>query len=583
MGHYERLSYLDNSFLAIESRTTHMHVAGIALFDASSVLSDDGGIDIDRIRRYVASKLHLIPRYRQRLAFVPVERHPVWVDDEHFNLEYHVRHTSLPKPGTFDQLKKFVGRVHSQQLDRSKPLWEMYVVEGVEADRFALISKVHHCMIDGMAGVDLMAVLLGLAPSDEIEELPVFRPRPVPTGAELVLKETSRRTADAIARVRSIGRLAEDARSAAELAARRIRAVSYSLGSGWLTPAAKTPINGHITPNRRFDVLQTDLAGIKAIKNALGGTVNDVILAIVAGGVRRFLQDARDFTIPDDIDFRVMAPVSVRDPSQRGTLGNQVAMWLADMPVAEPDPLARLTAIRAVTKHLRETDQAYGAATLVRMSAGAPATLVSLASRLAAAARPFNMTVTNIPGPQFPLYLLGSKMLEQYPLVPLYESHGVGVAVFSYDGAMQWGFNADFDLLADLPEFVAAVDAEYHELADLAAMAPKEQVAQKATAATKRKGPKPRPPLGTKSPAGASGAGATAPATKTAAKKPAAKKPATRKLPATKSPAKKSLAKKSLAKKSPAKRAAAKKAAAATKRTPTKTGRTKTPAKPAGT
>jgi WS/DGAT/MGAT family acyltransferase len=494
---------------------------------------------------------------------VPFERHPVWVDDEHFNIDYHIRHSSLPKPGSFDQLKLLMGRLCSQQLDRSKPLWELNVVEGLEGDRFAIISKIHHSMIDGISGVDLMAVLLNLAPTSEIPDSPPFEPRPVPSGAELVVRETARRAGRAVAALRSVQTLAEDVQSMALEGARRVRAIRNSLGSGWLTTATKTPINGAIGPNRRFATLKTPLDDVKEIKNALGGTVNDVILATVAGGVRKFLVDERDFDV-SGIDFRVMAPVSVRSPNQRGTLGNQVAMWLASLPVAEADPAARLAAVAAETENLKRTDQALGAASIVRMSSGAPSTLVSLASRLATGARPFNMTVTNVPGPQFPFYLLESRLLDQYPLVPLWNGHGVGIALFSYDGGVSWGFNADFDVMYDLEAFVAAIQASFEELLTLArgGTAASATGARKPTTAKSRVStPKKRPPLGaTTKPSAAK----TPAAKKPAAKKPAAAKAAAAKKPAAKKPAaaKAAAAKKSAAKTPAAKAATAKKPAA---------------------
>ncbi|MDJ0960177.1 MAG: wax ester/triacylglycerol synthase family O-acyltransferase, partial [Acidimicrobiia bacterium] len=210
-GHYERLSPLDASFLALESPTTHMHVAGIAVFESGPVERPDGGIDIDRIKVFIESKLHMIPRYRQRLAFVPFERHPVWVDDEHFNLEFHIRHTSLPQPGSMTQLRDLAARLVSQQLDRAKPLWELNIVEGLEDGRFAVVSKIHHCMIDGMAGVDLMAVMLNLGPVSDIDDAEPFVPRPAPSGSELVVRETARRVGRAFGAVRSVRTLANDA------------------------------------------------------------------------------------------------------------------------------------------------------------------------------------------------------------------------------------------------------------------------------------------------------------------------------------------------------------------------------------
>ena len=498
-GHYERLSYLDNSFLALESPSTHMHVAGIAIFEAEPLRTAMGGIDTDRIRRLVESKMQLIPRYRQRLAWVPIEKHPVWVDDEHFSIDYHVRHYSLPRPGTFDQLRSLIGLMMSQQLDRSKPLWEFNVVEGLEGDRFALVSKIHHCMIDGIAGVDLMAILLGLAPTEEIAEPEAFVARPAPSGSELVVRETARRTGRAVRAMKSVRQLSSEATDLVGQGLYRTRAAGYSLASGWLTTASDTPLNGKVGPNRRFATLETPLSKVKEIKNRAGGSVNDVILATVAGGVRRFLTLERD-TDPTGLDFRSMAPVSVRSHDQRGTLGNQVAMWLVSLPVGERDPLRRLDKVRKSTDRLKETNQALGAATLVRLSAGAPATLVSMASRLASGVRPFNMTVTNVPGPQFPLYLLGSQMVASYALVPLWQTHGVGVALFSYAGSVYWGFNADYDIVSDVDEFAVAVGEAFDELYEAAMAAPVDR--GKPKKAPKTKGPKKRPPLGkTPSPA----------------------------------------------------------------------------------
>lgn len=525
MSFYERLSYLDNSFLALESRVTHMHVAGLTVFETGELARDDGGVDIDRIREFVESKLHLIPRYRQRLAYVPVERAPVWVDDEHFNIEYHVRHTSLPRPGTDEQLRDLMGRLASQQLDRRKPLWELWVVEGLHDGRFGIISKIHHSMIDGMGSVELMAVLLNLHPVSEPDPPEDFVPREVPNGAELMVREAARRTSRVLSAARNVRAAADDVQSMAFEGARRIRAMSNSLGSGWLSMATKTPINGQLGPNRRFATLGIPLAEVKEVKNGLGGTVNDVVLATVAGGVRRYFEESKSFNV-DDIDFRVMAPVSVRTTSQRSAMGNHVAMWIAKLPVSEPDPSARLAAVSAETMKLKTSDQAYGAASLVRLSAGTPVTLVSMASRLAAGARPFNLTVTNVPGPQFPMYLLEAKMVEQYPLVPLWHGHGVGIALFSYNGTIYWGFNGDYDIMEEIEEFVAAIKAAFDELLELARAGDAVPLRQKPKASRSR--PKKRPPMG-----GSAEAPAKAETKETTPKKrpPLGAKPAAEKVP----------------------------------------------------
>jgi WS/DGAT/MGAT family acyltransferase len=461
---YERLSSLDTSFLALETPELHMHVAAVGIFEAGPLRRDDGGIDIDRIRAFVASKLQFVPRYHQRLAWVPFERHPAWVDDHEFDLAFHVRHSSLPLPGTDAQLKELVGHIVSRNLDRAKPLWELSIVEGLQDDRFALVAKVHHCMIDGMSGVDLMAVMFNVIPTEDIESTADWTPRPTPSGAELVAAETGRRLRNSIDLVKDLGRLAKDARQLTGQAGRRLRAMTHSLGSGWLSAASQTPLNHRMSPNRRIDWQVTDLTQVKAVKNALGGTVNDTVLAIAAGAIREFLITNRDFPV-DDLDYRIMAPVSVRSADQRGQLGNQVAMWLVSLPLEEPDPVERLRRIQQETRTLKETDHALGASSLVQLSAGAPSTLVSMGARLAAGnIRPFNMTVTNVPGPQFPLYLLGSRLLVQVPLVPLWAQHGLGLAQFSYNGSLTWGLNADRDLVPDIRSFGEAIQSSLDSL-----------------------------------------------------------------------------------------------------------------------
>jgi WS/DGAT/MGAT family acyltransferase len=465
--HYEPLSYLDASFLALESKTSHMHVAGVALFDAAPLKGEDGGIDIGRIRSHVESKLRYIPRYRQRLDWAPLGRHPVWVDDEHFSIDYHLRHTSLPRPGNETQLKQQAGRIVSTPLDRSKPLWELWVVEGVDDDRFGLIAKIHHCMIDGISGVDLTTILLNITPTSEIEEPEHWAPRPYPTHTQLGVAEAARLTGRLVDR---LGHLSEAVRDGLTLSQRtrdKSSAALSSLRSGWLRAADRTPLNPDIGPNRRFDWTDTPLEDIKALKNKLGGSVNDVVLAITAGAVRRFLIEERDYDV-SGAEFRVMNPVSTRSSDQKGALGNQVAMWLLELPIQEPDPRARFEKVKEATTNLKKTNQALGAATLVEISSGTPITLLSIANRVVGPKiRPFNMTVTNIPGPQFPMYLLESEMLANYPMVPLWSQHGVGIALFSYNGRLLWGIHADYDTLPDSDRFLAAIQASLRELQDL--------------------------------------------------------------------------------------------------------------------
>ena len=466
---YEPLSYLDSSFLALETRTTHMHVAAVALFDAGPLRVGEGGIDIARIREHIGSKLQYIPRYRQRLGYVPYNRSPVWIDDDSFNFDYHVRHTSLPRPGTDAQLRSLAGRIVSQQLDRAKPLWELWVVEGLEGDRFAIIAKIHHCMIDGISGVDLTTILLNIVPTAEIEDTPEWHPRPAPNGTQLAVAEIARTARRTIDQLGSATDLVKEGRDLVGSVLRRLSAVKSSLDAGWLTPAGRTPLNPEIGPNRRFDWTEIPLDEVKAVKNALGGTLNDVVLATVAGAIRHFLEVERHFSTAE-IEFRVMAPVSVRKADQRGQMGNQVAMWLVNLPVSEPDPVKRLRAIADETATLKRDNHALGAATLVELSRGTPLPLLSLANRLVGSAvRPFNMTVTNVPGPQFPMYLLESKMLANYPIVPLWQQHGVGIALFSYDGRLLWGIHADYDALPDSDDFISSIHHSFDLLKNAAA------------------------------------------------------------------------------------------------------------------
>lgn len=465
--YYEPLSYLDASFLALESRSSHFHVAGVALFDSAPLKSDEGGIDIDRVKAHILSKLQYIPRYRQRLEWVPYDRRPVWVDDAHFNFEYHVRHTSLPRPGTEEQLKELAGRIVSTKLDRAKPLWELWVVEGISEDRFAIIAKIHHCMIDGVSGVDLTTILMNVVPDGTIEDTPEWVPRPAPTPTQLGVAEAARFTRKVFDGLSDLNaRIREGLKVSDKTLDKSIAALS-SLRSGWLRPSDRTPLNPDIGPNRRFDWTDIDLGGVKAIKDSLGGSVNDVVLAITTGAVRKFLMESRDYD-PTDVEFRAMNPVSTRSADQRGKLGNQVAMWLVDLPIGEPDPAKRYGIVRESTQNLKETNQALGAATIVELSSGTPITLLSLANRLVGPKlRPFNMTVTNIPGPQFPMYLLESEMLANYPMVPLWAQHGVGVALFSYNGRLCWGIQADYDTLPDSSVFIEAIHSSYAELAAL--------------------------------------------------------------------------------------------------------------------
>jgi diacylglycerol O-acyltransferase / wax synthase len=462
---YDRLTALDNSFLILERPNAYMHVASTLIFEAGPLRQPDGGVDAEAVKRLTLSALHRIPRYRQKLAWAPVLGHPYWVDDPNFNIDYHIRHTSLPRPGTEEQLKRLSGRIMQQHLDRQRPLWEMWVVEGLEGDRFAVISKVHHCMIDGISGVDILRELLSMTPEHDVHEPAPFIPRPMPSGPELLRAELTRWATLPLTTFGSVRALIREATETRREAATRLRAVATAVGTSFRT-GSETPLNGEIGPHRRFDWLPMDINEIKAVRRALGGSLNDVVLTVVTGAVRRFL--LRRHVNPATIEFRIMAPVSVRTEDERGTLGNRVSAWLLPLPVSIADPRKQLEIIAMRTDELKRSRQAVGASVLTQMAEWTPSTLLALAGRNVTRLLPFNMVVTNVPGPQMPMYMLGSRMLESYPHVPLVDGLGLGIALLSCEGKLCWGFNADYDLIPDLRAFVDAIREAFRELRQLA-------------------------------------------------------------------------------------------------------------------
>lgn len=462
--HYDRLTALDTTFLDLETPRVHMHVGSVGLFERGP-LGNDGGIDFDRLLAIAEADLRRAPRFRQKLARVPVSGHPVWVDDEHFNLGYHVRHTSLPLPGDERSLKRLVGRIMSQKLDRAKPLWELWFVEGLEGDRFAVISKVHHCLIDGISGVDLLSAFMG--PDASYRATPNehrWIPRPAPGGVELLADEVARRVALPARLAGGALRALRHPRQAADAAAHAGGGFLESLGTA-LTAAAETPFNVEIGPHRRFDWTRFDLGVVREVGQRIHGTVNDVVLSTVAGAVRAHL---RAHEVPvDDIDFRTFVPVSTRRPEERGKLGNRVSLLVAKLPVDEPDPRRRGQRVVEETGRLKHSDQVAGASVLEEVSDWTATGVLTRMSRLTAARRGYNMVVTNVPGPQHPVFLEGARMLRSYPLVPLFENQAVGIALFSYDGGLHWGFNADWDATPDLHDFVQRIEREFEVLRKL--------------------------------------------------------------------------------------------------------------------
>ncbi len=406
-----------------------------------------------------------MPRYRQRLAFVPMgQGRPRWVDDPHLNLRYHVRSTALPSPGGEDQLRALAGRVFAQQLDRDKPLWELWLVDGLEGDRFALLSKTHHALVDGVSGVDIMSVLFDTSPEPAAPPDPGRRwlPRPLPSQAELLaeaLLERATMPGEAARTLRAVFRAPRQIASGLVNAAAGVGAMAWA----GLNPAPASPYNRDIGPHRRFTWVRTDLADVKAIKNELGGTVNDVVLASVAGALGRHLRRRGQRT--DGLELKAMVPVSVRADAERGQLGNKVAAIMAPLPVWCQEPVARLDIVSEQMKGLKESGQAVGAQVLTDLSGFAPPTVMAQASRLMNRQRFFNLVVTNVPGPQFPLYLMGREAIDPFPMVPLAKGQGLGIAIMSYNGKMNFGLVGDFDVLHDIDDLAHDL---YESLAELA-------------------------------------------------------------------------------------------------------------------
>jgi diacylglycerol O-acyltransferase len=455
----DRLTGLDASFLALENGGPYMHVGSVLLFEGKAPAYQDFVAQLER-------RLALVPRYRQKLAFPPlVQSKPVWVDDPHFNAGYHVRHTALPEPAGEPQLRRLAGRIFAQRLDRTKPLWELWLVDRVGDDCFALISKTHHALVDGISGVDLATVLFDLDPDPPPQPPPEpWVPRPEPTRAMLLADALAERAAAPVGLVRAAAgavRHPQDALAAGVTAVAGLAAITQAGIAG----APGSPLNVRIGPHRRFAWVDGDLAVFKAIKNALGGTVNDVVLAVVSGALRtHFLAHGYD----TDTELKAMVPISVRAESQRGALGNKVSAMYAPLPIGLEDPIARFRAIHEAMRGLKESGQAVGADVLTSLADFAPPTILSQAARLQTMQRFFNLTVTNVPGPQFKLYLMGRPLRRLYPLVPLVDNAALGIAIMSYDGRIDFGLLADYDALPDLDDVAAALDEAIAELAAVA-------------------------------------------------------------------------------------------------------------------
>ncbi len=454
---YEPLSSKDRWFLHFEHRATPMHVAAVSIFERAKLARADGALDFDRIAAHIEATLDDMPHHRERLAWTPITRRPIWVDDEHFNLGYHVRHTALPTPGTDAQLEALVGRILSQHLDREKPLWETWIVDSLTGDRFAMISKLHHCMVDAVGGMGVLAKLL--SPSPEVHEgsrVLDFEARAHPGTFRLGIDELVRRLALPIRLLGAAAAVARDPGAALTGLVESGRAVATSL-SGALLPPAETPFNERIGPHRRAALRTTELARLTALKNRLDGTLNDVVLALVAGAIRSYLI-GRGVPLAK-LDYKVCIPVNRRGTSGEIDEANHVSALFVSLPIDEPDPRERFRQIREQKLRLRQTDAARGIELLSNLAdATGSVALTRLGVDLATRLHPYNLIVSTVPGPQQPLYLLGARVLEIHPQLPLFARQGLGVAALSYDGKLCWGLIGDWELAPDLDQLGRDLD-----------------------------------------------------------------------------------------------------------------------------
>ena len=471
----QKLSSLDASFLHLETKNTHMHIGGVAVFEPSP---RGGGRKLfDAVAAAIEARLDLMPRYRQKLAFVPLSLDtPVWVDDDSFDIRNHLLRAALPAPGGDRELQELIARVFSRQLDRRRPLWELYIVEGLEGGRWALVTKTHHAMVDGISNLELATVLLDVDP----EGTPVpaegtrWTARSRPSAQQLLL-------ASLRDRVTRPGRMLSAARTVMSNRA-RLAAALRDTASGLATMAEHmrvkpSPINGRTGPSRSYAFSRFPLEDFRSVKQRFGGTINDVVLASVAGGLRHFLA-ARGID-PDDPEqvLQALCPVSIRDTTERTALGNRLAMLLVKLPVQEPDPVLRLQLVRRTVDRLKARKQAVGADFLLNLAGFAPATLHAMVARASLRQIGFHLVVTNVPGPQFPLYCQGSKLVEAFPIAFLYEGQQVAIAIFSYCGTLNFGFLADSHGMPDVDVLAQCVDAS---LAELVAAAREHEESEKA-------------------------------------------------------------------------------------------------------
>ncbi len=452
---FDRLSPLDASFLHVEDDVSHMHIAAIGIFEGPAPRYPDV---VDMVR----GKLPLVPRYRQVVRFVPLDLgRPVWVDDPHFNIDYHLRHTALPSPGAEAELRALVGRVMAQQLDRSKPLWEIWMVEGLEQGRWALLSKTHHALVDGVAGSDLLAVMMDTSPQAAPAVEDDWHPRPAPSDVTLAIGAATDLVRSPYEQIRALRASTRVPRAALH----RAGEVAHGLSAmaGMVRPTPISSLNGPLGPHRRYAWASTTVDDIKRVRKGLGGAFNDVVLAAITNGFRELLRSRGESV---ERVVRTLVPVSVRPRGPGamavgdGTFENKVSAMFAMLPVGIDDPADRLHAISVQMAGLKESKEAVAGEALTSLSGFAPPMLLALGMRLATrvAQRNVNTVTTNVPGPQLPLYVAGRRMITAYPYVPLAGQVRIGLAIFSYDGQVTFGITGDWDTTEDLDVLARGIE-----------------------------------------------------------------------------------------------------------------------------
>ncbi|HEX8099176.1 MAG TPA: wax ester/triacylglycerol synthase family O-acyltransferase [Actinomycetota bacterium] len=456
----ERLGPQDASFLYLETPSVHLHVGGVAILDPST--RPNGTLRYEDVVEVISSRLHLAPRFRQKVVFPPLAMgRPLYVDDADFDLSFHLRRAALPKPGGRRELIDYVQRVISRPLDRTKPLWELYLIEGLEDGHLALLGKVHHSIVDGIAAIDVATALFDFSPEPQILTPQPWEPEPEPSSFDLLRDAVRDQVVHPVESLVELGgRALRGPSRVMQEAGSVFTGIREMVGRGLLAPSS--PFNRRVGPNRRFSMAEEPVQTFKDIKNALGGTVNDVVLTTVAGALHRLFRHRGERT--RDRTLRAMVPVSVRTETEHAALGNRVSSIFVDLPIAQMSAKKRLALIREQTKHLKESQQAVGAEFLMNMGTWAPPTIHAMAARLASRSRFINLVVSNVPGPQIPMYIAGAQLLAQYPVMPIAETMGLSIACTSLTGTMSFGITADWDTLPDIEVLAQGLADQLGEL-----------------------------------------------------------------------------------------------------------------------